>query len=63
MAWNITCYINIVQSMLRHQKLHRASGEPPTIALSHHVELEIIINAKSNFLPLAGTKLSYGCTP
>ena len=49
--------------MLRHQKLHRASGEPPTVALSHHVELEIIINAKSNFLPLAGTKLSYGCTP
>ena len=39
-TWHITCYMNLVEALIRHQKFHLACRESPTIALSHHVRIK-----------------------
>ena len=39
-TWHITCYMNLVEALIRHQKFHLACRESPTIALSHDVKIK-----------------------
>ena len=39
MTRHITCYINLVEAMIKHQKLHLACRESLTVALSHNVRI------------------------
>ena len=39
MTLRITYDINLVETIIRHEKLHLASRELPTVVLPHHVKI------------------------